>query len=113
MRGREPGGCGRGRIAHPSIPPPMSFWDYDNIRTVAGGTWLARPAPDSAADGVSIDTRQTKRGNVFVALAGERTDGHRFLAQAAGAGAVMALVQDADTVRAAGIPAGLGVLHVP
>jgi UDP-N-acetylmuramoyl-tripeptide--D-alanyl-D-alanine ligase len=92
----------------------MSFWDYDNIRTVVGGTWLARPEPGSAADGVSIDTRTTKRGHVFVALPGERTDGHRFLGDAADAGAAMALVQDPATVQAAGgIPKGLGVLHVP
>lgn len=42
--------------------------------------------------GVSIDTRTMKSGELYVALRGERFDGHDFLQQASEAGAVMALV---------------------
>lgn len=42
--------------------------------------------------GVSIDARQIKPGNLFVALNGERVDGHDFLSQAKHNGAVAALV---------------------
>jgi UDP-N-acetylmuramoyl-tripeptide--D-alanyl-D-alanine ligase len=47
---------------------------------------------DLAFEGVSTDTRTLKRGNLFVALRGERYDGHGFLAAAADAGAAAAMV---------------------
>lgn len=43
--------------------------------------------------GCAIDTRQLKAGYLFVALKGERVDGHHFLHQAAQAEAVAALVE--------------------
>jgi UDP-N-acetylmuramoyl-tripeptide--D-alanyl-D-alanine ligase len=42
--------------------------------------------------GVAIDSRAVRAGDLFVALPGERVDGHGFVAQAAGAGAGAALV---------------------
>jgi UDP-N-acetylmuramoyl-tripeptide--D-alanyl-D-alanine ligase len=42
--------------------------------------------------GVSSDTRSVQRGELFVALRGERFDGHGFLAEAAGRGAAAAIV---------------------
>ena len=38
-------------------------------------------------NGVSTDTRSVARGELFVAIRGERCDGHDFLAAAAGRGA--------------------------
>ena len=43
--------------------------------------------------GVGIDTRKIHPGDLFVAIKGEHADGHNFLAQAAAAGAVAALVE--------------------
>jgi len=48
---------------------------------------------------VSIDTRTLKPGDLFVAINGERFDGHDFVGQAAAAGACAALVE-----RAVGFP---------
>jgi UDP-N-acetylmuramoyl-tripeptide--D-alanyl-D-alanine ligase len=48
---------------------------------------------------VSTDTRALKTGDLFVALRGERFDGHTFLTQAHAAGAVAAMV-DADVGQA-------------
>jgi UDP-N-acetylmuramoyl-tripeptide--D-alanyl-D-alanine ligase len=45
--------------------------------------------------GVSTDTRTLRRGDLFVALRGERFDGHAFLAQAKAAGACAAMVDRA------------------
>ncbi|HEX3430707.1 MAG TPA: UDP-N-acetylmuramoylalanyl-D-glutamyl-2,6-diaminopimelate--D-alanyl-D-alanine ligase [Rhizomicrobium sp.] len=45
-----------------------------------------------AADGVSIDTRTLKRGDLFVALKGEARDGHGFVPAALDRGAAAALV---------------------
>jgi len=63
---------------------------------------------------VSSDSRAIRRGDLFVALKGERFDGHAFIAEAAAAGAAAALVERAagdsklpqilvdDTTRALG-----------
>ncbi|WP_199098727.1 UDP-N-acetylmuramoyl-tripeptide--D-alanyl-D-alanine ligase [Dyella sp. ASV21] len=47
---------------------------------------------DVEASGVAIDTRKLQPGNLFVAIKGERVDGHDFLAEAKARGAVAALV---------------------
>ncbi len=51
---------------------------------------------DLAFAGVSIDTRTLAAGNLFVALRGERVDGHAFLAAAAEAGAAAAILARPD-----------------
>jgi UDP-N-acetylmuramoyl-tripeptide--D-alanyl-D-alanine ligase len=55
------------------------------------------PAGDAVVTGVAIDSRTVRPGNLFVALPGERVDGHAFVADAAarGAAAVM-LARPAD-----------------
>jgi UDP-N-acetylmuramoyl-tripeptide--D-alanyl-D-alanine ligase len=50
---------------------------------------------DVRFDAVSTDSRALRRGSLFVALRGERFDGHDFVAAAAGAGAAAALVDAA------------------
>src|SRR5690554_3781248 len=47
-------------------------------------------------NGVSTDTRAVQPGQLFVALRGDRFDGHRFLEQARASGAVAAVVDAAD-----------------
>ncbi|MCA1596839.1 MAG: phospho-N-acetylmuramoyl-pentapeptide-transferase [Chloroflexi bacterium] len=54
---------------------------------------------------VSSDTRQLSAGSLFVALKGERFDGHAFLAAAAEKGAAAAVVSEApDTASPAPLP---------
>lgn len=48
---------------------------------------------DARFDGVSIDSRKIAPGQLFVALAGPRFDGHDYLDEVAAKGAVAALVQ--------------------
>ena len=48
---------------------------------------------DAPLHGVGTDTRQLAPGMLFVAIRGERVDGHDFLAQASAAGAAGALVE--------------------
>ena len=65
---------------------------------------------------VVIDSRQTGPGSLFVALPGEHTDGHNYVAHAFSRGAAAALVSrpvdapgvlvDARHVQATGLPAG-------
>lgn len=47
---------------------------------------------DAEITGVAIDTRRLRPGDLFVAIKGERVDGHDYLADAAARGAVAALV---------------------
>jgi UDP-N-acetylmuramoyl-tripeptide--D-alanyl-D-alanine ligase len=47
---------------------------------------------DTEITGVAIDTRKLRPGDLFVAIKGERVDGHDYLAEAAARGAVAALV---------------------
>ncbi|MBI1396480.1 MAG: UDP-N-acetylmuramoyl-tripeptide--D-alanyl-D-alanine ligase [Betaproteobacteria bacterium] len=52
--------------------------------------------PDVAVTGVTTDSRRIASGDLFVALRGERFDGHRFVESALDAGAAAALVSDPD-----------------
>ncbi len=56
----------------------------------AGGTVLGDGA--AVVTGIAIDSRSVRAGDLFVALAGERVDGHEFVPDAAGSGAGAALV---------------------
>ena len=57
----------------------------DDLVTATGGTLLRRSA--RPIRGAAVDSRLVAPGELFVALVGERTDGHRYLADAAIAGA--------------------------
>jgi UDP-N-acetylmuramoyl-tripeptide--D-alanyl-D-alanine ligase len=91
----------------------MSFWTPEGIKTIVGGTWLARgrAAPADAA-GLSIDSRSVRPGQVFAALRGERTDGHAYLGQAAGAGAWLALVDAPERIGREALEACAGKTSV-
>lgn len=56
--------------------------------------WLtnANEVEDINFSGVSIDSRTTQPGDIFVAIVGEKFNGHAFIAQAKAKGAVAALV---------------------
>lgn len=54
---------------------------------------LDRVDAAAAATGIAIDSRQVRAGDLFVAIAGERVDGHDFAATALAGGAVAVLAQ--------------------
>jgi len=62
---------------------------------------------ESAWEGAALDSRNVQGGELFFALAGDRTDGHRFVAQALERGASAAVVS--QTVEA---PAEAGLIEV-
>ncbi|MGY1835428.1 UDP-N-acetylmuramoyl-tripeptide--D-alanyl-D-alanine ligase [Blastococcus sp. SYSU DS0510] len=65
------------------------------VAALAGGRLAG--APEGAVTGkVTLDSRAVAAGDLFVAVAGERVDGHDFLGAAAGAGAVAALATRPD-----------------
>jgi UDP-N-acetylmuramoyl-tripeptide--D-alanyl-D-alanine ligase len=61
------------------------------------GSLVAGPA-GAAIGGVSIDTRTLKPGDLYVAIIGERLDGHRFVGEALRAGAAGIVVSDPSSV---------------
>ncbi|MBE6474036.1 MAG: UDP-N-acetylmuramoyl-tripeptide--D-alanyl-D-alanine ligase [Actinomyces succiniciruminis] len=88
------------------------------VAALTGGTLVdaeAVPAPGATVSAVVTDSRRAAPGTLFVALAGERTDGHAHVGTAAVAGAAAALVSDVDAARAALADAGarLPLIAVP
>lgn len=59
----------------------------------AVGGRLEGASPEAAWHGAALDSRRVRGGELFFALAGERTDGHRFVTQALAAGAAAAVVR--------------------
>ncbi|MGH7528273.1 MAG: Mur ligase family protein, partial [Gemmatimonadales bacterium] len=84
---------------------PAPGWSEGAIRRALG---LAAPDEGRWFTAISTDTRSIPAGALFVALAGERFDGHEYLSAAADAGAAGAVVRE-------GTPAvpGLTLFEVP
>ncbi len=57
------------------------------------GELIGGASPDAWYQGAAIDSRRAAHGEMFFALPGERTDGHRFVAAALQAGAAAAVVE--------------------
>ena len=58
---------------------------------------------DGIVTGVSIDSRAVSKGDLFVALAGEQTDGHNYLAQALEQGAAGVVISREDAIAEYGL----------
>ncbi|MCX5731471.1 MAG: Mur ligase domain-containing protein, partial [Deltaproteobacteria bacterium] len=86
---------------------PGPYFTISELASATGGRFIGSPPPGIA--GVSTDTRAISPDSAFLALRGERFDGHDFLAEAARGGAACAVVA-AD--RAAAAPPGLPLLAV-
>jgi UDP-N-acetylmuramoyl-tripeptide--D-alanyl-D-alanine ligase len=88
------------------VPPTIRI---DELLSATGGR-LRHPTSIGSFAGASVDSRRTTPGSLFVALPGERTDGHRFLPQAVEAGAA-ALLVDRDVEPPTG--RDVAVVQVP
>ncbi|HCF59517.1 MAG TPA: UDP-N-acetylmuramoyl-tripeptide--D-alanyl-D-alanine ligase [Myxococcales bacterium] len=77
------------------------------VMEATGGS--ARGTPPAGFDSVTTDSRKVPAGSLFVALQGERFDGHAFVETAAKAGAAGALVRRGVAVRA---PERFGLVEV-
>jgi len=67
-----------------------SAFTADELAGITGGSLVRRSA--RPIRGAAVDSRVVRPGELFVALPGERTDGHRFVGSAAAAGAAAVLV---------------------
>ncbi|MBY0611478.1 MAG: UDP-N-acetylmuramoylalanyl-D-glutamyl-2,6-diaminopimelate--D-alanyl-D-alanine ligase [Beijerinckiaceae bacterium] len=64
----------------------------------------------AAISGVSIDTRTLQPGDLFVAIKGDRLDGHDYVERAFEAGATVALIAEDQSARFSGKFADVGAL---
>lgn len=90
----------------------MTWWTFETLRGATRGSWKHAPAsPDARIPGarVSIDSRGVGAGEIFVAIRGERFDGHDFLDSAAKSGAAMLIVDEKSPIAA---PKGVPTLAV-
>lgn len=88
----------------------MSTWTLEEMRRAVGGRWLAREgehAGGARLEGVSVDTRTIRPGELFVALRGQQHDGHAFVAEAIARGAVGTLVERGSEAPASGSIVGV------
>ena len=69
----------------------LPLWTIADICDATNGQ-IHHGTADTAITGISIDSRDIKTGDLFVALPGTVSDGHKFLAAAHAAGAGAALV---------------------
>jgi UDP-N-acetylmuramoyl-tripeptide--D-alanyl-D-alanine ligase len=79
---------------------------FSHSEVLAATGARSQGAPSAPFEGVSTDSRTLSPGSLFVALRGERFDGHRFLAEVAAAGGRGAVVQ-------AGHPRAQGPVNWP
>ena len=86
----------------------MTDWTLQFIADATGGE-ITRGDDFMRAHGVSTDSRSIAAGNVFVALNGERFDGHRFVDEVCQAGAAAVIV---EVGRGPQVPGEFGVIEV-
>ncbi len=72
----------------------MSPWNQADLALALGVTPLHAEDPNWRATGVAIDSRTIQPGQIFVCVRGDRTDGHRYIAQAMQAGAAGLIVEE-------------------
>jgi len=84
-----------------AAPERTAFWTLRRVAHALGGG----PSDDRPLGGVSTDTRSVARGDLFVALKGDRFDAHDFLRDAVARGAAAVVVHDAARAAGLGVPA--------
>ncbi|MEP6778844.1 MAG: Mur ligase domain-containing protein, partial [Gemmatimonadaceae bacterium] len=79
---------------------PHPYWTLSRVASALG----TGPKSAHALAGVSTDTRAIRRGDLFVALVGEKYDAHNFLNVAKAQGAAAFVVSNAAAAAGLGVP---------
>ena len=81
------------------------FWTLDRIADALSAEAVGKlPRGSMQTTGITTDTRKIGKGNVFVALKGERFDAHDFLSDAVRDGAAAVVVSKAPKLNSLGVP---------
>lgn len=86
-------------MSAPDTRPLLTAWEA--IAITRGRVVRQASAIDRPITGAAIDSREVRPGDLFVALPGARTDGHRHVADALARGAALALVTRPSAVEPA------------
>ncbi|MEW6306222.1 MAG: UDP-N-acetylmuramoyl-tripeptide--D-alanyl-D-alanine ligase [Verrucomicrobiota bacterium] len=86
----------------------MNPLSLQQIADWCGGS-LLQGSPDAVVSRVCTDSRQAQTGDLFLAIPGERFDGHDFLGEVAGKGAAAVVIEKS---RASGLGLSCGVITV-
>lgn len=81
------------------------FWTLDRIAAALETEATAKlPRGSQPVTAITTDTRKIAKGDVFLALRGERFDGHDYLRDAVRDGAAAVIVSKAPPLQALGVP---------
>lgn len=81
------------------------FWTLDMVAAALAGEAVGKlPRGTAELTGITTDTRKIGKGNAFLALRGERFDGHDYLRDAVRDGAAALIVSRAPKVDTLGVP---------
>jgi UDP-N-acetylmuramoyl-tripeptide--D-alanyl-D-alanine ligase len=81
------------------------FWTLDTVAAALAGEAVGKlPRGTTELTGITTDTRKIGKGNAFLALRGERFDGHDYLHDAVRDGATALIVSRAPKVDTLGVP---------
>jgi UDP-N-acetylmuramoyl-tripeptide--D-alanyl-D-alanine ligase len=81
------------------------FWTLDRVAAALADQAVGKlPRGSAELTGITTDTRKIGKGNVFVALHGERFDGHDYLRDAVRDGAAALVVSHAPKLDTLGVP---------
>ena len=83
------------------------FWTLDRVAAAlkaGGGVVGSPPRGSTAITSITTDTRKTGKGDLFVALIGERFDGHDYVETAVRSGASALIVSRPPRLDSVGVP---------
>jgi UDP-N-acetylmuramoyl-tripeptide--D-alanyl-D-alanine ligase len=81
------------------------FWTLDRVAAALANEGMGKlPRGPGELSGITTDTRKIGKGNLFVALQGERFDGHDYLRDAVRDGAAALVVSRAPKLDTLGVP---------
>jgi len=85
---------------------------FDQLVDMTGGTLLNTELGSRSFSGVSVDSRTIERGQLFVAISGERFDGHDFVEKAISSGAA-GILSESNRVDSSVLSDDTPVVAVP
>jgi UDP-N-acetylmuramoyl-tripeptide--D-alanyl-D-alanine ligase len=103
----------KGTVTSKSVasPPNRAHFTLAEVVAATNGS-LEQGFVTTEIESVSTDTRTITPGSLFVALRGERFDGHNFLQQAHAQGAIAAVIEETTAIPA-DIPDEFALIRVP
>src|SRR4030066_2338247 len=90
--------------------PTLTFLLKEVVEATGGV--LIFGAPEIIFYGISTDSRLVNKGNLFIALKGEKYDGHDFVQKALGLGVAGVLIHDENKINLGELNKNVAVIKV-